>query len=861
MSGQQAIVYPPQPRCMPRGCNRYTPCGLTSAEAQPIPQRLYTQTSVRSSGGAVFFEAQPRAREDFLRWLRETHGVESARLRITGPVADGFWVRALWVLAHSAWARAVGLNISVAYRSEWDSYHDASRVHDDGFTQYFEPLEHAPAPGATPLLLQLECSAAARLWEDAGNYALTYGSLTRQRRARAALMQALPMRPLPRFTTIADAFWSAHFAPGQPVLGVHLRGTDKQRWKLPVERYAPLVRAYLCHEPTAAVLVATDDAKMLARFTAILPPSTRIVVREALRGNGTLNAGVHAKLLGHTPPMSASRLGTDALVDTLLLSRCSFLLKSISAVSEFAVYLSATLRQNSYDLNFATDPQQPMPSWAGACRPRGTGGADHILGGVAAAAARAVSLSNRVPWSVGGAGSFDVVAARVCHTGFRSHFERHTYPPQYAAAPELPAAACNERAEYERQCRHVDEALSAQLRRTRGVRALHVVYAGKSSWGLGHVLALSYRLHDLCRHLGRYCLLDLYDMQLGRLFGYANGDSWRPSEAHLQSFAGSNASTYQIDGRSIERMYETLEADDAPLIVVRVGTVRRPASPLESRMELALPLMPWDLSALDGVPMRDANSGPGSWRHRPPVGARPRPRGADGHLTRCFCRFVSQPRFEPPPTRHRTTYHLRTGFADVPDSVLAQTAPNSTESGRWAALACPGLAAAGSGGLGGDTHFISDSPGLVRSLHPAAAELWTGTTRSWDVSFGARRRAALDAVLAGRSTLVFATYPSSFLRPAIARSVCVRHVLAVDHPASSCAPFPRAYPRGLYDALRTAIRRRARGQRRPGSRQEHATEDNWACFMRLAPKLVPDHPCLMADDPAKCSERFVGANA
>ena len=64
-------------------------------------------------------------------------------------------------------------------------------------------------------------------------------------------------------------------------------------------------------------------------------------------------------------------------------------------------------------------------------------------------------------------------------------------------------------------------------------------------------------------------------------------------------------------------------------------------------MDVALPLMPWDLSALDGVLMRDS----GVWRSRPPVSMRPRAKGADPHLTRCFCRYVSAPRAAPPPTR------------------------------------------------------------------------------------------------------------------------------------------------------------------------------------------------------------------
>lgn len=56
----------------------------------------------------------------------------------------------------------------------------------------------------------------------------------------------------------ADAFWAAHFAANATVLGVHLRGTDKP-WALGVGVFMPMISAFLCHHPAAAIFVATDD--------------------------------------------------------------------------------------------------------------------------------------------------------------------------------------------------------------------------------------------------------------------------------------------------------------------------------------------------------------------------------------------------------------------------------------------------------------------------------------------------------------------------------------------------------------------------------------------------------------------------
>ena len=66
-------------------------------------------------------------------------------------------------------------------------------------------------------------------------------------------------------------------------------------------------------------------------------------------------------------PARPAAVGEDVLVDTLLLARAAFLLKSVSAVGEFAVYWSegGRLLERSYDFNL--EGRQPVPRWAGAC--------------------------------------------------------------------------------------------------------------------------------------------------------------------------------------------------------------------------------------------------------------------------------------------------------------------------------------------------------------------------------------------------------------------------------------------------------------------------------------------------------------
>ena len=82
---------------------------------------------------------------------------------------------------------------------------------------------------------------------------------------------------------------------------------------------------------------------------------------EALRSSSKRNAGVHARSSKH-----AERLGRDAMLDALLLSRTNFLVKSISGLSDYAMAFSPGRRliNNSFDLSVkSNDGGQPRGHW------------------------------------------------------------------------------------------------------------------------------------------------------------------------------------------------------------------------------------------------------------------------------------------------------------------------------------------------------------------------------------------------------------------------------------------------------------------------------------------------------------------
>lgn len=316
------------------------------------------------------------------------------------------------MLVQARWARRAGMRVAVAYRSNHDNYLDRRETARDGWTQYFEPLAPAvpdranstattatnaaitptaavaaagplsaaataaavPLPPQPPaLLVSLDCGAAAALWGRDGVYRWSHRHLARQREWRASLVAELPVRPRARFYAAAAAVFAGNNSLGRPlqgpVLGVHMRGTDRAPCESHPAELVPLVRAYLRKWPAADAFIATDDSALLAQLRARLggEAAGRVAWLDTLRGASTLNPGVRATRLpgwdgGHE---RAARLGHEILVDTLVLSRCAFLIASLSAVPEYAVALSphARLQRDSFLVDVA---DYPAPEWGRA---------------------------------------------------------------------------------------------------------------------------------------------------------------------------------------------------------------------------------------------------------------------------------------------------------------------------------------------------------------------------------------------------------------------------------------------------------------------------------------------------------------
>jgi len=126
-----------------------------------------------------------------------------------------------------------------------------------------------------------------------------------------------------------EAFRAENLA-GQPVLGVHYRGTDKALELVPYQRVKANISRYLQLYPqTEHIFVATDDAKFLDDIRAASLGAPIIFREDAVRSKQ--GEAIHKS--PHTDKYAVNR---EAIVNSLILSRCDALLKTSSILSDWS---------------------------------------------------------------------------------------------------------------------------------------------------------------------------------------------------------------------------------------------------------------------------------------------------------------------------------------------------------------------------------------------------------------------------------------------------------------------------------------------------------------------------------------------
>ena len=164
--------------------------------------------------------------------------------------------------------------------------------------------------------------------------------------ARSQLKSTLPLKP--EINEEIELFVDRHFK-GKHVLGVHYRGTDKEREapRVPYETVVDAVRRYLAAYPEAVVFAASDESNFLDFLSVTLLSEYG---KDLITANATILApfmgdfGVPAWHSDFSGGGSGYQRGREALRDCLLLSRVSFLIRTSSLLSAYAQILNPSLR-------------------------------------------------------------------------------------------------------------------------------------------------------------------------------------------------------------------------------------------------------------------------------------------------------------------------------------------------------------------------------------------------------------------------------------------------------------------------------------------------------------------------------------
>ena len=147
--------------------------------------------------------------------------------------------------------------------------------------------------------------------------------------------------------------------------------------QVPPEAYFPFCDAWIEAHPDALLLIATDEAsyyeRAVSRYGLWSQPrlgSTR-ARRDpwsAVRRSGRIisaSTGYHSRNVISDTSVDPYTKGLEVLLDALLLSRSDFLLKTSSAVAEFAIWVNLRLHHAHLDLQWEDRfHSQSLPPWA-----------------------------------------------------------------------------------------------------------------------------------------------------------------------------------------------------------------------------------------------------------------------------------------------------------------------------------------------------------------------------------------------------------------------------------------------------------------------------------------------------------------
>lgn len=235
-------------------------------------------------------------------------------------------------------------------------YRDPARE-SNWWAYFFDPLMwlHEPRPDAPPARAGGWTRFGPHAWNESWttqiiprNSALQpYPIDSREELAEVARLTARHIRPRAELLARAEAFWRERVMPGEFVVGLHHRGTDKVNvypYRSPDYRvYADqLERVLEQRQPdTWRIFVATDELEFAAWAVARYGDRVFMQIdspRLSAHDPAARRDGTHKN-----PALPGWHKGAAAVLDCLWLARCQHLIKNRSSLSDISLAFNPAL--------------------------------------------------------------------------------------------------------------------------------------------------------------------------------------------------------------------------------------------------------------------------------------------------------------------------------------------------------------------------------------------------------------------------------------------------------------------------------------------------------------------------------------
>jgi hypothetical protein len=140
-----------------------------------------------------------------------------------------------------------------------------------------------------------------------------------------------------------DTFIAANIMPGDRVLAVHKRGTDhiNDAPLLPIDVYFSHIDKHI--ENYDKLLLCTDEEYTVDIFSERY--KQKLITYDSIRSKEKNNIGVHQSI-GLSNPY---KMGEDVVIETYLMSRSDFLIKTISNVSNSVLMINPAIKYVEID--------------------------------------------------------------------------------------------------------------------------------------------------------------------------------------------------------------------------------------------------------------------------------------------------------------------------------------------------------------------------------------------------------------------------------------------------------------------------------------------------------------------------------